>query len=50
MSDFIIAFIIIFAIGSCKVRKECAPDKEGKTYKWCNHLFEKVKYQGGADE
>jgi hypothetical protein len=43
MFDFVMGIIILVAVGSCVIQDACVPDKNGKTYKLCNQIFEKEK-------
>jgi hypothetical protein len=43
MMDFVLAIIILFAVGSCTVKEACQPDSQGNVYKFCNTIFEKEK-------
>jgi hypothetical protein len=43
MFGFVLGVIILFAIGSCTIKEQCKPDKDGNVYTFCNQIFTKEK-------
>ena len=41
MFDFILAVIILVAIGSCTIKDTCRVTQDGERYKWCSYVFDK---------
>jgi hypothetical protein len=42
MLEVVVGIILLISMGSCVVKEQCKPDSNGKTYKVCKELFEKV--------